>query len=314
VCLFSRYGRACQSHAKPVHELLRIPVNVVLEIVVISHAFDIHLLVVHRANFPCQFTEIFDMFHYSSDFLSADTHSTTFAHVFWRRNDNNFCHLKFSIPFGQRNQSDTRAGVTTLISREKVQRIAWKRRLDTPIIVISTSPSGLDALDPTVTFMPRSTWITWKGFETYDEKIPAESFILDINLRHPGFDHLTRMLIAVPFDPPSIRVQAADNVVDGGAAKMMNTRVRLVGLVGAAHLNGEEGTVVRRDSTGRPERVIVRLHCASANTTEVSVKDINCQHIDDHIDSIEYIIDQPTGDARECAYYGCVQQLCFFSL
>lgn len=44
------------SHAKLVHELLLIPANIVLEIVVISHAFFIHMLVVHRANFPCQVT------------------------------------------------------------------------------------------------------------------------------------------------------------------------------------------------------------------------------------------------------------------
>jgi hypothetical protein len=38
--------------------------------------------------------------------------------------------------------------------REKFQRIAWERRLDKPVIVITTSPSSFDALDPTVTVMP----------------------------------------------------------------------------------------------------------------------------------------------------------------
>jgi hypothetical protein len=113
---------------------------------------------------------------------------------------------------------------------------------------------------------------------------PRDGFVVKIKLLHPGFDHLAHMLIAMQFDPdtlaaPPAASAAADNFADGAADKKMHTRVRLVGLVGATHLNGEEGVVIRRNPT-RPERVIVRLHCASANTAEVSVKDVNSQQID----------------------------------
>lgn len=179
-----------------------------------------------------------------------------------------------------------------------MRRIAWDHRHETPIIEIETSPGAFDALHGlTLTVIPRITWEhdkDWsqtelgvkKGIGEFVDNIMAaepsqpesQVYFIMIHLCHTGFHHLMPKVLNMNFAPDFV----ASAGEGGGSAKVMNTRVRLVGLVGvvgAAHLNSQEGVVVRQDPT-RVDRLIVRLRPTRADHTDVSVKEVNCEQID----------------------------------
>ena len=100
---------------------------------------------------------------------------------------------------------------------------------------------------------------------------------LPIGLRFPQKDlnftlpaHAAAECAAAP-----VKAAAAQGAGGAGGASYVaaGSRVRLIGLRGAAHLNGREGVVHGADPANS-ERVIVRL----ADASDVSVKRENCSY------------------------------------
>mmetsp|Transcript_23411 Transcript_23411/g.37537 ORF Transcript_23411/g.37537 Transcript_23411/m.37537 type:complete len:306 (-) Transcript_23411:712-1629(-) len=164
----------------------------------------------------------------------------------------------------------------------KAMFIAWKHRAEYPIIRVAIHSDRLDEV-PEIVVVPKTEWSTGVVRDNSDTAMNAKAHAHFGN-QNFGVDktYLVRLVVTFPNSPKlglamgtkfhmMTHVHSSvltDLTADEFAAEMIRRRedgdghptvyVRLTGLRGAAHLNGQEGVRLGRDPND-PERMTIRL-------------------------------------------------------
>jgi hypothetical protein len=160
--------------------------------------------------------------------------------------------------------------------RFKVQFLAWKHRAESPVLKVSIHSDSLDDV-PDIRVVPKTEWSAGVIRDNSDTAMNARAHA---HFGHQDFradeTHMVRIVVTFPGNSPKMglgfsnkfHVMTAlhssvltDLTADDFAAEMTRRRndgdcsptayVRLTGLHGAAHLNGQEGVLRGRDPNGR---------------------------------------------------------------
>jgi|AntAceMinimDraft_5_1070358.scaffolds.fasta_scaffold18456_2 hypothetical protein len=183
---------------------------------------------------------------------------------------------------------------------ERVQFLAWKHRLTSPVVVVQTPSISADTT-PRIVTIPRVQWddVTCAEVMVNDEFVMAarayhsrSDFKIDelfvAYMTHAG--SITRGEMITQLFPPHMHMlhnsvltmMTADDFATeicrrrkdlqkGSAAEQY---VRMTGLRGAAHLNGREGAITGEDPNSLG-RIIVRLE----EGTTISARTQNCEPV-----------------------------------
>lgn len=125
---------------------------------------------------------------------------------------------------------------------DKVVCLAWQHRGEFPVIHVATSPDGIDARASKLTVEPRSVWRTDPNARTIDKDFvdPDGQYFISFEVHHPGAENWPKRVQGCFYDNPDPSTISTAEFMDG-LVRLQATRVRLVGLRWASHLNGQEG-------------------------------------------------------------------------
>ena len=167
---------------------------------------------------------------------------------------------------------------------DKVQFLAWKHRRKCPIIRVSAPSTSFDSVVDVV-MIPRTTWEKYtKTHECSGMTIAARALTARSEFRT---DEMYLVLICIDsyatsaismklFNPVMLQLHSSALMLSADVysvevmrSKMdlTSTYVRLTGLGGAAHLNGQEGVLKGRDPTS-----VDRINVGLQNGKVVSVR------------------------------------------
>ena len=174
---------------------------------------------------------------------------------------------------------------------KRVAFLAWQHRGDSPVMLVQTYPEDTDISAPRVSVAPRSKWETegfWGDSGEASENLRVtfskaafsaqKCYLVVVVTEHPGSETWPMQLTELGFPHDAATMERMVSAADWSE---MDAPVRLTGLRGAAHLNGQEG-VIRGEDSANSQRVAVCL----ADGSEVNAPVLDSSQLDQRINQL----------------------------